>query len=107
MSFPEPKTNGVAIKHQDAALKSSRKRKNISTARVEPLTVEDHENLTIVSKELKARNPIEEIQNIRRRYQGEYAFIREALQNSSRSGRDHNIKEINVKAQNIRQGTKT
>ena len=90
----QPDQSGKAPKHRRAALKS--KHKQFSNAPVQLLTVEDHENITIVSKELKARNPIEEIQNIRRRYQGEFAFIREALQNSSRSGRDNNIKEINV-----------
>ena len=89
-----PDQTGKAPKHQRAALKS--KHKKFSNAPVQLLTVEDHENITIVSKELKARNPIEEIQNIRRRYQGEFAFIREALQNSSRSGRDNGIREINV-----------
>ncbi len=78
-----------APRHYDVSHKSSNILLNPIPA---PLALVDSEfQVKMVEKTIKSRNPIDEIKNIRNRYQGKYAIIREVMQNSERIGRDRNI----------------
>ena len=81
---PDPRTN-KAPDHQATALKKSRS--SISNTEIIPMVVDELDtDVTFVSKALRARNPITEIQNIREnRYSDRLAFLREAFQNVARS----------------------
>lgn len=77
----------VAKIHSEVAHK-----KDLSTTLRQPLVMVDSSiQVKTVEKGLKPRNPIDEIKNIRDRYQGEYAIVREVMQNSERAGRSNKV----------------
>jgi len=96
MSYPESKKpiltkKGVEVKaprHYDSA-----KKKEYTNTLCQPLVAVDPgvDQVKTVTKALVPRNPIDEIKNIRNRYQGEYAIVREAMQNSERAGRSNKV----------------
>lgn len=89
MTWHEPQKNhrGKSPRHYEVAHK-----KSLSTTLRQPLVAVDSSiQVKTVEKTLRARNPIDEIKNIRNRYQGEYAIIRESMQNSERAGRSNKV----------------
>ncbi len=77
----------IAQRHYESSHK-----KDLDTTLRQPLVAVDSSiQIKIVEKSIVARNPIEEIKNIRNRYQGEYAIIREAMQNSERAARSNKV----------------
>lgn len=89
MTWKEPQKNqkGKSIRHSEVAHK-----KALSTTLRHPLVAVDSSiQVKTVEKALPPRNPIDEIKNIRNRYQGEYAIIREAMQNSERAARSNKV----------------
>lgn len=69
----------------------SRKKELETTLRRPLVMVDDDSGVKIVEKAIEARNPIEQFQNQRLIYQGEYTIIRETLQNSERIARDRKV----------------
>lgn len=77
----------IAPRHYE----SSHKKDFDSTLRHPLVAVDSSIQIKTVEKSIVARNPIDEIKNIRNRYQGEYAIIREAMQNSERAARSNKV----------------
>lgn len=76
-----------APKHYESSIK-----KDYQNTLRQPLVMVDSSiQIKIVEKSIVARNPIDEIKNIRNRYQGEYAIIRETMQNSERAARSNKV----------------
>jgi hypothetical protein len=80
------KVENKSPRHYDVSNKS------LSMTLAQPLALVSSEfQVKTVEKGIKSRNPIDEIKNIRNRYQGKYAIFRESMQNSERIGRDRNV----------------